>query len=141
MNWGEDELRNKLINDIDGMQISPALKTLWKVVVLESFESDRWDVIADYNGCTAVQDMFHPCPSCYVHDYSWLSGMGGRVADRVFYGLMIAEGMTKGKAYRRWIAVRVGWFAYFRWKYVLRRNWRNPSLSLIDLDNYLNGKN
>jgi hypothetical protein len=121
------------------MNISPGLKTLWKGIIIESFESDRWDVIADYNGCTAVQDMFHPCPACFVHDYSWISGMGGRVADRVFYGLMLAEGMKKSKARFRWFAVRVGWFSYFRWKYVFRRNWRQPSDLLIELDIYLNG--
>lgn len=121
------------------MPISGRLKTLWIHVIMEAFDSERWDVIKDYNGCTAVQDMFHPCPACFVHDYSWISGMGGRVADRVFYGLMIAEGMPAGKSYRRWFYVRVGWFTFFRWKYVFKRNWRQPSEALKELDNHLKG--
>lgn len=138
-NWTEDELKLKFIRDVHGMQIAPGLKTLWTNIILEAFDSERWNVIRDYNGCTAVEDMFHPCPACFVHDYSWLTGMGGKVADNVFYGLMLAEGMNKSKAYRRWFAVRVGWFSYFRWKYVFNRNWRLPTNNLHELDIYLNG--
>ena len=139
-NWTEKELKAKLIQDINKLKISAKLKKLWINVIEEAFDSDRWDIIKDYNGCTAVQDMFHPCPACFVHDFSWLSGMGGRVSDRVFYGLMLAEGMSKGKSFARWAAVRVGWFSFFRWKYIFRRNWRRPSEGLQELYNHLKGK-
>jgi len=81
-----------------------------------------WNPMAEYDGCTVVQDQFHPCMSCFLHDYLWKMGQGGREADKLFYLLMLIEGTSKAKAKRRWLGVRVAWFTYFKWQHFVKRN-------------------
>lgn len=137
--WTNQELKDKLINDVNDLLISGQLKVLWVNLIEESFEEGTfWDPVVDYNGCTVVQDMYHPCPACYVHDYMWINGMGGKMSDNLFYNLMLSEGMKKAKAMRRLIAVRIMWHAYFMWKYILIRRWKQPSQNMMALYQYFN---
>lgn len=123
---------------IDKLSISKELDQAWKNAVVEAAYSKHWSIEKDYNGCTAVQDYLHPSPACTIHDYCWITGMGGRKADNIFYHLMLAEGMKKAKAKRRWFAVRVAWFAYFQWKYIIIRTWRKPTPKIQELYNLFN---
>lgn len=135
-NWSDKELRHTLIDHIHRLKLESKLTELWIDIVNEAHLSDQWNMIEDYNGCSIVQDMFHPCPACFVHDYMWISGRGGKVSDRIFYHLMIAEGMRKSKAWRRWLAVRVGWIFFYQWKYIIKRKWMNPTKAMLNLNKY-----
>jgi len=135
-NWDKEELKDMLIKHLYILSVDPRLERLWINLIIESFKSDKWSPINDYNGCTMVQDELHPSLACFPHDYMWISGHGGRVADRIFYNLMIHQGMKKSKAYRRWIGVRFGWFFYFKWKYVLLRKLNEPTDAMKELDSY-----
>jgi hypothetical protein len=109
---------------------------LWCALIEEAFKTKDWDIIGEYNGCTVVQDYFHPCPACFLHDYMWITGRGGLMSDNIFYHLMIVEGIGKKKAWRRWLAVRTGWYFYYMWKYIIKRNWKMPTQTMRDLDQY-----
>ena len=141
-NWTKQELKDVLLLHVGRLNVESKLHNLWIEVIEEAFFVDPmiWTAIKDFNGCSVVQDAFHPCPACFVHDYLWISGQGGAISDRIFYNLMIAEGMTKGKARRRWIAVRIGWFVKFRWYYIKKRNWNRPSFATAALDKYFKNK-
>ena len=114
--------------------IKPGLRYNWIKLIEEAFKAD-WNPIRDYNGCSVVQDQFHPCPACFCHDYMWITSRGGKMSDEIFYHLMIAEGMDKKKAKRRYLGVRLAWCFYYRWKYSLK----NPTKAMLRLNNYING--
>jgi hypothetical protein len=135
-NWEEKELRTKLIKDVANLNIDDTLVLLWANIIKEAFNDKSWNVIEDYNGCTAVQDYIHPCPACFVHDYMWITGHGGAMADRIFYYLMRAEGMPANKSKRRWFAVRFMWYVGYMWKYIITRNWEPPTNSMLALNKY-----
>lgn len=93
-----------------------------KELISSGIRDTRWNVMKDYNGCSVVQDMYHPCVSCFLHDYLWITGQGGKHADRLFYELMLLEKTPKAMAKRRWFAVRVSWLFFYKWKYFAQRN-------------------
>ena len=132
-NWTKEELETTLLKHVNRLDIQPMLREAWKDVIREAFISPYWDVIEDYNGCTLVQDMFHPCPACFVHDYMWIAGYGGVLSDKIFKGLMLAEGMKKGKANLRWFGVRVGWIFYFYWLNLIKRKLKKPTNLMYEL--------
>ncbi len=70
----------------------------------------------------------------------WITGHGGYVSDNIFYHMMKAEGMKRQKAWRRWFAVRVGWYAFYMWKYIFARKFMNPTPAMSDLYEYFNEK-
>ncbi|PCI96657.1 MAG: hypothetical protein COB15_09725 [Flavobacteriales bacterium] len=88
----------------------------------EALTSDLWDPVKDFDGCSVVQDQFHPCLACFIHDYLWKCGMGGLGSDKIFYFLMLLDGTKKFKAQRRWLAVRIGWLGYYKWGHFRKRN-------------------
>lgn len=139
-NWTENELKHTLLNHVHKMDVPVVFKMLWKNLINEAFNSKYWDVIEEYNGCTLVQDYFHPCPACFCHDYMWISGHGGKDSDKIFKALMIAEGMPKGKINRRWFGVRVGWIFGFYWKYKIKGTLKKPTKAMIDILKYINNK-
>jgi hypothetical protein len=136
-NWKANELRGVIIAHIRRLQLETRTEHLWVKLVEEAFNDGEWDIVNEYNGCTAVQDYYHPCPACFVHDFMWITGRGGIISDRIFYHLMIAEGMSKPKAVRRWFAVRTAWYTYFMWKYIIRRNWKKPTNAMKSMNEYL----
>lgn len=139
-NWTKNELKDVLLKHVNRMELSSLLRILWIDLILEAFESNYWNVIQDYNGCTIVQDWLHPDPACFCHDYMWISGHGGKLSDEIFKALMIAEGMPKGKLTRRKFAVRMGWIFGFKWKYKAKRTQKEPTKAMINLHNYIQNK-
>lgn len=116
--WSKTELADHLHRLASKLNMGIEVKVFISYAITDS----RWDVIKDYNGCSVVQDLHHPCLSCFVHDYLWLTGQGGKDADYLFYKLMLLEGASKNKAKRRWFAVRVAWLTYYKWKHFVKRN-------------------
>lgn len=136
-NWRENELKEALVLHINRLDISPEFKHHWRNLVIDAFSDPNWNVLKDYNGCTAVQDYLHPCPACFVHDYTWICGYGGSISDRIFFHLMIAEGMPRKMALRRWVAVRLAWFGYFMWVYVFTRSLKKPTENMKKMNNFV----
>lgn len=116
--WSRSELAEHLYRVASRLNMGIEVKDLIRSAITDT----RWEVMQDYNGCSAVQDLYHPCVSCFLHDYLWITGQGGKDADYLFYKLMLLEGTPKAMAKRRWFAVRVAWLTYFKWKYFIQRN-------------------
>ena len=83
-----------------------------------------WNPVADYDGCTLVQDKFHPFLPCFIHDYRWRTGQGGLDSDLEFKINLQKSGMSKFESWKWFFGVRLGWLFYYKWKYA-KRNSRN----------------
>lgn len=116
--WTRSDFNRHLKNLATEFKLGKEIKTLVEVALLD----ERWEPLKQYDGCTLVQDMYHPCLSCFLHDYLLITGQGGKDADSVFKFLMEAEGFTSGKIKRRWLAVRLYWLVYAKWKHLSKRN-------------------
>ena len=127
------EMKIELSTNIKGLGLSESVSSAWIDLAFEAVDSKEWDYKEEYNGCTIVQDYLHPSPACWIHDYTWITGMGGKDADRLFLKLMLLEGMPKFKALRRFSLVRIGWFTYFNFKYKLQKNKRGNTSKMNDL--------
>jgi len=135
--WNRNELRDTLENHVERFCVSERFKSHWTKLIGDAFRSEHWNVLDDYNGCTMLQDHLHPDPACFVHDFMWITGHGGVVSDRIFYHCMISEGMPPKKAWRRWFGVRVGWYCFFMWKYLSKRDLKPITKTMADFDKYL----
>lgn len=137
-NWTERDFSRVIISHVNNFEIDTELRNLWKDIIFEAMSSEHWEFIKDYNGCTLVQDPIHPSPACFVHDYMWICGYGGYHSDFIFRRLILAEGVsTRGRAFRRWLGVRIGWYAYFRWKYMFKRKLKPLTPKMVELYMYL----
>lgn len=116
--WFKGDLGQHLKFVASRLDMGTEVKELIRIAIGDP----RWDPLRDYNGCTLVEDLYHPCVSCFLHDYLWLTGQGGKDADYLFYKVMLLEKTPKAKANRRWFAVRAAWLIYFKWKYFSQRN-------------------
>ena len=135
--WDLIELGDTLTQHVERLSCADEMKRIWIDLINEAIKSKDWNVLQDYNGCTMFQDHLHPDPACFIHDYSWITGRGGAVSDRVFYHMMLAEGMTKSMARFRWFAVRCGWVFYFYWKYIKQRKLKPVSKNMARMDQFL----
>jgi len=116
--WTKSDFNRHLKGLVNTFNLSKEFKAL----IEEALMDPRWDPLKDYDGCTLVQDMYHPCLSCFLHDWLWFTGQGGRQADQLFKYLMKAEGLKPGKIRRRYLAVRLYWLFYAKWKNLGKRN-------------------
>ncbi len=138
--WEHLELRDMAIKHIKRLKTERNLEERWIALIIEMFASNEWNPINDYNGCTIVQDTKHPSLACLPHDYMWISGHGGTMADRIFYNLMIMQGVSKGRSMRRWLLVRTGWYGFYMWKYIFSKKFMPPTKAMIALDKYFKAK-
>lgn len=118
INWNKSDFAAHLKNLANKFDLGSPVKQLIEVALLD----ERWDPIREYDGCTLVQDMYHPCLSCFIHDYLWNTGQGGKDADYLFLWLMSKEGLNENKAKRRYFAVRFYWLIWSKWAHLARRN-------------------
>jgi hypothetical protein len=124
INWTKSDFSTHLKNLATDLGLGVSIKALIEAALMD----ERWDPIQQYDGCTMVQDMYHPCLSCFIHDYLWITGQGGRDADALFRYLMKAEGLPIGKIKRRWLAVRIYWLVWSKWSNLRKRNVNEYSL-------------
>ena len=115
--WTRTQLGDHLKNLSFALNAGFGVRTLLE----EALTSEDWDPTMDYDGCTACQDMYHPSISCFLHDYLWRTGQGGKESDELFYLLMLKEGMLPRMAKRRWLAVRIAWLFYYKWYHFFKR--------------------
>lgn len=112
--------RRKIIESFELYNVPEILQN----VILEALNSSEWDWFHDCDGCTMVADYwpskFHP--ACLVHDFYWVTGRGGKEADLIFKEIMKAYALPPSLYIRRYIGVRVGWFAFYKWKHLVKGN-------------------
>ncbi len=77
---------------------------------------DSWDPVNEFDGCTVVQDFNHPDLSCFIHDWLWRTGKGGDFSNKLFYKIMRWEGVSKSLAKRRYMAVKIMWNIWYKYK-------------------------
>jgi hypothetical protein len=125
--WTKAELATHLKNLVFKLDMGKEVN----VLIEEAMTSNLWNPTMDYDGCSFVQDVYHPCVSCFIHDYLWRTGQGGKKSDEIFYYLMLEEGIYKNRAKRRWLAVRIGWVFYYKWIHIKKRNLNAYSGNLL----------
>jgi hypothetical protein len=118
INWNKTDFNKHLKDLANKFSLGKDFKALVETALLD----ERWNPLADYDGCTLVQDIYHPCLSCFIHDYLWNTGQGGKDSDKVFLYLMLTEGLKPAKAKRRYMAVRLYWLFWAKWKNIGLRN-------------------
>lgn len=116
--WTKPELKEQLFRQIINYNLPYSVE----LMVKEALNDNCWNPIYDFDGCTLVQDIDHPCISCFIHDYHWISGRGGYVSNKIFYRLMLITGFKKYEAARRLLGVTIAWYAYYKWHHALKRN-------------------
>lgn len=136
-NWTNNELRYTLIKHVYRICGESDFSELWVDLIKEAFDSNEWKIRDQYDGCTLVQDYYHPCPACFVHDYMCQTGRGGVMCDRIFKTCMEAEGMPKWKINVRWFAVRCYFVCYSFWKYVNLRELKKHSNAMLKINEYI----
>lgn len=111
--------------------------SLQKELIFEAIKSNEWALKTDYDGCTGVSDLNHlgfPF-DCLVHDFHWITGRGGALSDKIFYDLMIARGVPKWRARKRYLGVRLGWFGFYKWKHLTKGNKRENTFFMEKFKN------
>jgi len=107
---------NKELKDLIELQYNKSNSPDYIQPLIDLSFEDSWDPINDFDGCTVVQDFNHPDLSCYIHDWLWRTGKGGRFSNKLFYKLMRWEGVSKRQARRRYIAVSIMWKIWYKFK-------------------------
>lgn len=95
-------------------------------LIEEAVYSKEWDFIVDYNGCTSVAELHYDffVFDCFVHDFHWITGRGGKVADKIFLEMMLRRGLGRYIAYKRYIGVRLAWALKYKKHHKLNGNVR-----------------
>ena len=107
--WSREELYDRMIQQAIDFKIEEAM------LELACFDNE-WTPQADFNGCNMVQDELHPFLPCFIHDYRWFVEGGSVEADKEFRTNLLKAGFSKWKANSYFIAVRLAWTLYFKWK-------------------------
>jgi hypothetical protein len=95
----------------------------WVLLLIEeAFNNSLWNPVLDFDGCTLVQDVLHPSPACFIHDFLWRCGYGGPISDEIVFDIWILEGLNVRKARRRWLGVRCAWIMFYKWRNLLVSN-------------------
>ena len=117
-NWTRQEmfihLKRAAVNKVMPLEVIEMLK--------KACFDDRWNPIQDYNGCSIVQDPTHPTVACFIHDYLYKTGQGGKDADKIWKWLFKIESGSKFKSKIFYRFIRIGWLAYYKWVHLANRN-------------------
>ena len=111
--WNRSQLFEHLKAQLDDKRLLDAdtFELLEKAVY-----DDKWNPSEQYNGCNVVQDDLHPFFPCFIHDWRWITNQNTKEADYEFYYHLKQMGYTEAKARLYYIAVRLGWIFYYKWK-------------------------
>lgn len=134
--WTKKELELKLKDQCLYYKLSLLVYSM----VGDSINDESWNPVLEFDGCTLVQDHDHPCLPCWLHDYHWISGMGGWRSNLIFYWLMLDTGVKKWEAKRRWFGVTLGWYLYYKWIYAAKRNINPYSESMNEFYSFRKNK-
>lgn len=127
----EIEIKRALIRQIEAHGLDflyPVFEELWGTKFWQKY---------GYDGKTVRQDESHPNIVYFLHDAMWRTGAGGKESDLIM--LKLHQKMY-GKTWSGrfdYLAVRVGWIAFFKRKHKRKKNVRKLSKNEIDLYNFL----
>ena len=125
-----ESLRAIYVSDVCVMSHDLQLVSEWILAIREQSDGKKPDADVEYfvhlayrlgyqklsDGCTVVSDLGWPIkyPPCVMHDYLYYwGGMGKRRSDALFRIAMVDFGMTRARAWLRWIGVSLGaWSAW-----------------------------
>jgi hypothetical protein len=110
--WDRDQLFSMLIDQALWFQYDEKYLDFIRTTVYD----ERWNPSEDYNGCNIVQDNLHPFLPCFVHDWRWITKSDALEADKEFKENLIKCGFKKWKAHLYYVAVRIGWHLFYKWK-------------------------
>lgn len=110
-----------------------------RIFVVKACYNLAWNPSTDYDGCTGVRDEMHPSLPCFLHDYLWVTGQGGKDADYLFKWLMVRCGQTNWFAFRRYVVVRVAWGMFYKWKHKINNNKFKKDKEFVNLLNKIKG--
>jgi hypothetical protein len=116
--WSREEMKDHLLRQCAHYKLPPEVLA----ICYDACNSIMWNPTTDYDGCTVVQDRHHLYLPCFIHDYMWVTGMGGKESDELFYKLLKATGMTSRKSKLWYLGVRIGWILGYRRMYIRNRN-------------------
>ena len=112
--WTRDELFKHLERQC--LEFGLDVSETWGMVYDEA-----WNPMLEYNGCSFIQDKYHPFIACFKHDYNWIVRKGGIEYDHKFRNECIACGVPKARAWAMYTGVRIGWLGYFKWAKMLSK--------------------
>lgn len=102
--WTRDELEKHLVIQCKWFKREDLTERIRNAVY-----DKRWNPLVDYNGCSVVQDRYHPYVPCFLHDYAWVVLKGGIEHDKEFEKNLRDFGMNKFNAKKWFLGVRMGW--------------------------------
>ena len=97
--------------------------------ILEALDSPEWNWFEDTDGCTCVSEVYWPnkfFPPCLRHDFDWFTGRPVWPANFRFYRLQRVYRMTVLRSAVRFAGVTVGWYAFFKWRNMIRNRRKTP---------------
>ena len=65
---------------------------------------------------------YAPNRACFIHDYLYKTGQGGKDADKVWKWLFNIESGSKFKSKLFYGFIRIGWIGYYKWVHLANRN-------------------
>lgn len=84
--------------------------------IKEAIFDKRWNPAIEFDGCSMVQDLYHPFWPCLKHDYDWIVGEGGIEADKRFYNNLKQSGFATWRAKLWFFGVRAAWLLWYKWR-------------------------
>ncbi len=121
MNVKEQE-RQRIIDSFDVYDVPLYFREL----TIQALNSTDWDWFNEMDGCSCAPNYWPTRfnPPCLVHDYLWRTGRGGIISDKIFLKHMKIYSMPKFQRVFRFVAVRVGWLLFYKWKHKFNKNIR-----------------
>lgn len=141
--WNRGEFYLSLKLQASKLGLSKELECL----LIEAVYDRDWEPKKDFDGCTMVPDDYHPCMWCFIHDWLWVTGQGGLLADNLMFKLAYRTktfSFSKKKGmlvYLKksliflytaflYIFVRGAWLFFFKWQKILKKK-RQPVKRIV----------
>jgi hypothetical protein len=113
--WTLEEIERMLLRQLDFYEYSVIEKQLFWQMTYDPAWNPRWD----FDGCTFIQDTYHPYGPCFRHDYNCKVMGGAYWAHELFYKDLVRFDTPKYKAFIIATFAGLGWIL---WKKHTRRN-------------------
>ena len=114
--WSRDQLYSHLLTQ----SLSFGFDEYFIEEVRGMVYDEKWNPMEDFNGCSVVQDHYHPFLPCFIHDYRWVVDKGGAWTDREFKVNLIKCGVSKARATIYFAVVRSAWVLFYQWRKKLK---------------------
>jgi hypothetical protein len=113
-NATEESEYDRMINSLDLYGIEGDMRS----VMLGVYNHETWDWTTS-DGCSCSTEINFPrgyrYPVCVMHDCYWCTGRR-KEGDKLFLKFMIAYRVNPVRAYTRYVAVKIAFNLWFRWR-------------------------